>query len=65
MTTAAYFHIARMDGVSSMARNGSFSAGTGGASSRSRNALYQTSAPTPAMSSTMLISDHSTLADVG
>src|SRR5512132_3764204 len=65
MTTAAYFHTARIDGVREISRSGSDAAGTGGASVFSRKALYQTSAPTPAMSRTMLIIDQRRFADVG
>ena len=59
MTTAAYFHTARIEGVSSILLKGSSAAGSGGISFLSRNILYQTRAPTPAMSRMMLATLHS------
>ncbi len=61
----AYFATALIDGVSSMSSSGSRPGAGSSGSSRSLASLNHTRAPTPAISSTRLITDHITFAAVG
>src|SRR6185437_3737271 len=64
-TTRKYLIVARCDGVGVAPRNGSFAGYAPPMSSFSRDAFHHTSAPTPAISPTMLMMLHSTAPEVG